>query len=38
MEAFLGGLALLLDPKIVLVVFLGTVLGIVEGALPGISG
>ena len=38
MEAFLGGLALLLDPKIVLVVFLGTVLGIVVGALPGISG
>src|ERR671919_42221 len=38
MEAFLGGLALLLDPKILLVVFLGTVLGIVVGALPGISG
>jgi putative tricarboxylic transport membrane protein len=38
MEAFLGGLALLLDLKILLVVFLGTVLGIVVGALPGISG
>src|SRR5687768_1137858 len=38
MEAFLGGMALLLDPYIVLVVFAGTVLGIVVGALPGISG
>src|ERR687891_256677 len=38
MEAFLGGMALLLDPKILLVVFAGTLLGIVVGALPGISG
>ncbi len=38
MEAFLAGLALLADPEIILVVFLGTVLGIVVGALPGISG
>jgi len=38
MEAFFAGLALLADPKIILVVFLGTVLGIVVGALPGISG
>lgn len=38
MEAFLGGLALLLDPKILVVVFAGTLLGIVVGALPGISG
>jgi putative tricarboxylic transport membrane protein len=38
MEAFLGGMALLLDPYILLVVFAGTVLGIVVGALPGISG
>src|SRR5687767_2145281 len=38
MEAFLGGMALLLDPKILLVVFAGTLLGIIVGALPGISG
>src|SRR5918996_203212 len=38
MEAFIGGMGLLLDPKILLVVFLGTVIGIVVGALPGISG
>jgi putative tricarboxylic transport membrane protein len=38
MDAFLAGLALLVDPKIMLVVFVGTVLGIVVGALPGISG
>src|SRR5918992_2272062 len=38
MEAFLGGMALLLDPKILLVVFAGTLVGIVVGALPGISG
>src|SRR5262245_60551422 len=38
MEAFLGGMALLLDPKILLVVFAGTLIGIIVGALPGISG
>ena len=38
MDAFLAGMALLLDPYILLVVFAGTVLGIVVGALPGISG
>src|SRR5215207_4367422 len=38
MDAFIAGMALLLDPKILLVVFLGTVIGIVVGALPGISG
>jgi putative tricarboxylic transport membrane protein len=38
MEAFIGGMGLLLDPKILLVVFLGTIIGIVVGALPGISG
>jgi putative tricarboxylic transport membrane protein len=38
MEAFVAGMGLLLDPKILLVVFLGTVIGIVVGALPGISG
>ena len=38
MEQFLGGMALLLDPYILWVVFAGTVIGIVVGALPGISG
>lgn len=38
MEAFLGGLAILLDPYVMLMVLLGTVLGIFVGALPGISG
>jgi putative tricarboxylic transport membrane protein len=38
MEAFVGGLALLLDPYILLVVLAGTLLGITVGALPGISG
>jgi putative tricarboxylic transport membrane protein len=38
MEAFLGGMALLLEPKILLIVFAGTLVGIVVGALPGISG
>jgi putative tricarboxylic transport membrane protein len=38
MEAFGAGMALLLDPYILLVVFAGTVIGIVVGALPGISG
>ncbi|WP_372621791.1 tripartite tricarboxylate transporter permease [Falsiroseomonas sp.] len=38
MEAFLGGLAILWDPYVMLVVLLGTVLGIFVGALPGISG
>ena len=38
MDAFLGGLALLLDPYILLIVLAGTLLGITVGALPGISG
>jgi putative tricarboxylic transport membrane protein len=38
MEAFLGGLAILIDPYVMLMVLLGTVLGIFVGALPGISG
>jgi putative tricarboxylic transport membrane protein len=38
MEAFIGGMGLLLDPKILLIVFAGTLIGIVVGALPGISG
>jgi putative tricarboxylic transport membrane protein len=38
MEAFIGGLAILVDPYVMLMVLLGTVLGIFVGALPGISG
>ena len=38
MEGFLGGLAILIDPWVMFMVFLGTVLGIFVGALPGISG
>jgi putative tricarboxylic transport membrane protein len=38
MDAFLSGLALLGDPYILFVVFAGTIIGIVVGALPGISG
>lgn len=38
MDAFLGGLAILVDPYVMLMVLLGTVLGIFVGALPGISG
>jgi hypothetical protein len=38
MEAFLAGMGLLLDPKILLMVLAGTLLGIIVGALPGISG
>ena len=38
MEGFLGGLAILVDPWVMLMVLLGTLLGIFVGALPGISG
>lgn len=38
MEGFLGGMAILADPYVMLMVLLGTVLGIFVGALPGISG
>ncbi len=38
MDAFLGGMAILFDPYVMLMVLLGTVLGIFVGALPGISG
>ena len=38
MEGFIGGLAILIDPYVMLMVLLGTVLGIFVGALPGISG
>lgn len=38
MDAFLAGIGTLLDPYMLFLVFAGTVLGIVVGALPGISG
>jgi putative tricarboxylic transport membrane protein len=38
MDAFLAGMAILLDVKMVAVIFAGTIIGIVVGALPGISG
>src|SRR5687768_4428253 len=38
MDAFFAGLAAVSDPQILFLVFAGTVLGIVVGALPGISG
>ena len=38
MDGFLGGMAILVDPYMLLVILAGTVLGIVVGALPGISG
>ena len=38
MDAFLAGLQVTFTPEILLLVLAGTVLGIVVGALPGISG
>jgi putative tricarboxylic transport membrane protein len=38
MDAFLGGMAILVDPYIFSMILAGTVLGVVVGALPGISG
>jgi putative tricarboxylic transport membrane protein len=38
MEAFLGGMGILLDPFTFFMIVAGTVLGITVGALPGISG
>jgi putative tricarboxylic transport membrane protein len=38
MEAFFGGMAILVDPYILAMIVAGTVLGVVVGALPGISG
>jgi putative tricarboxylic transport membrane protein len=38
MDPFLQGMALLLDPYMLGVIFAGTVLGVVVGALPGLSG
>lgn len=38
MDAFIAGMALLLDPFMLAVILGGTVLGVVVGALPGLSG
>jgi putative tricarboxylic transport membrane protein len=38
MDAFLAGMGALLEPNMLFLVFAGTVLGIIVGALPGISG
>ena len=38
MDAFFAGLTAVADPQILFLVFAGTVLGVVVGALPGISG
>ncbi len=38
MDAFLSGMAILTDPHMLFLILAGTVLGIVVGALPGISG
>ncbi|MBM3538265.1 MAG: C4-dicarboxylate ABC transporter permease [Alphaproteobacteria bacterium] len=38
MDAFLGGMAILVDPYILGMIVAGTVLGVLVGALPGISG
>ena len=38
MDAFAGGMALLLDPYMLWIILAGTVLGVIVGALPGLSG
>ena len=38
MDAFAGGMAILLDPGMLGVILAGTVLGVIVGALPGLSG
>ena len=38
MDAFLAGMAILADPYMVGIILAGTVLGVVVGALPGLSG
>ena len=38
MDAFISGLAILADPTMLFLILSGTILGIVVGALPGISG
>lgn len=38
MDAFLAGMAILADPYMIGIILAGTVLGVVVGALPGLSG
>jgi putative tricarboxylic transport membrane protein len=38
MDAFAGGMAILLDPYMLWIILAGTVLGVIVGALPGLSG
>src|ERR671916_3051368 len=38
MSGFAGGMAILLDPYMLGVILAGTVLGVIVGALPGLSG
>jgi putative tricarboxylic transport membrane protein len=38
MEGFLAGMAILIDPFMVVVILLGTIVGVIVGALPGLSG
>ena len=38
MDAFWAGMAILIDPYMLTVILAGTVLGVVVGALPGLSG
>lgn len=38
MDQFLAGLSILLDPTILAVILSGTVIGVIVGALPGLSG
>src|SRR5919205_544019 len=38
MDAFWAGMAILLDPYMLTVILAGTVLGVIVGALPGLSG
>jgi putative tricarboxylic transport membrane protein len=38
MDGFLAGMAILSDPAMVAVILLGTIVGIIVGALPGLSG
>jgi putative tricarboxylic transport membrane protein len=38
MDGFLGGMSILVDPYVLFLIAAGTILGVIVGALPGISG
>src|SRR5262245_63097520 len=38
MDGFLSGMAILIDPYMVGIILLGTIIGVIVGALPGLSG